>query len=274
MSERRSCGALRFDRSSHRYKPIRDDQASLRQRIKDIAAIRVRYGYRRIHVLLRREGWMVNEKRVRHLYGEEGLNLRYKRPRRHVTAARRMERPAITAANEVWAMDFVSDALFDGRRFRALTVVDAYTRECLAIEVDQGLKGDHVVAAMERLTFLRGTAPGKIRVDNGPEFVSKVLDHWAYMNGVILDFSRPGKPTDNAYVESFNGRLRDECLNTHWFLSLDDARRKIEAWRRHYNEDRPHTSLGHQTPADEAPELSVQPVEFWVEGQTGHHLTP
>ena len=144
-------------------------------------------------------------------------------------------------------MDFVSDALFDGRRLRALTVVDAYTREALAIEVDQGIKGEQVADVMTRLALLRG-APSAIRVDNGPEFVSKALDRWAYANGVTLDFSRPGKPTDNAYVESFNGRLRDECLNAHWFLSLADAKAKIEAWRRQYNESRPHTSLGWLTP--------------------------
>lgn len=158
---------------------------------------------------------------------EEGLNLRHKRPRRHVTAARRVERPAIGAPNEVWAMDFVSDALFNGKRFRALTVVDAFTRECLAIEVDQGLRAEDVVSVLERLIFQRGTPPRKIRADNGPEFVSRVLDHWAYSHQVTLDFSRPGKPTANAFIESFNGRLRDECLNTHWFLSLDDARAKI-----------------------------------------------
>jgi putative transposase len=250
---------MRFDRSTHRYRPIRDDQAALRKRMKEIASVRVRYGYRRIHVLLRREGWAVNHKRVQRLYREEGLNLRQRRPRRHVMAARRMERQGPTQANEIWAMDFVSDALFDGRRFRALTVVDAYTRECLAIEVDQGLKADAVVATMERLTYLRGRAPGKIRVDNGPEFISRVLDHWAYRHGVTLDFSRPGKPTDNAFAESFNGRLRDECLNTHWFLSLADARAKIEAWRRDYNECRPHTSLGLRPPAEFASSAGVNP---------------
>jgi putative transposase len=138
----------------------------LRERIKDIAATRVRYGYRRIHVLLRREGWQVNHKRVRRLYREEGLNLRAKRPRRHVTAARRLERAEITAPNQVWSMDFVSDALFNGKRLRALTVVDAFTRQCLAIEVDQGIRGDQVVRVMERLKFQRGTAPAKLRVDN------------------------------------------------------------------------------------------------------------
>ena len=146
-------------------------------------------------------------------------------------------------------MDFVSDALFDGRRLRALTVVDAFTREALAIEVDQGIKGERVVEVMTRLAFIRG-APKAIRVDNGPEFVSKALGRWAYENGVTLDFSRPGKPTDNAFVESFNGRLRDECLNAHWFLSLTDAKAKIEAWRRHYNESRPHTALGLLTPRE------------------------
>ncbi|AWK88628.1 hypothetical protein DEW08_21270 [Azospirillum thermophilum] len=149
----------------------------MRQRIKEIAATRIRYGYRRIHILLRREGWMINEKRVRRLYGEEGLNLRQKRPRRHVMAARRRELSTLTAANEVWAMDFVSDALFNGKRFRALTIVDAFTRECLAIEVDRGLRGDDVVAVLERQRFLRDRVPAMIRVDNGPEFVSRVLDH-------------------------------------------------------------------------------------------------
>lgn len=166
MSERRSCAVLRFDRKTHRYRSIRSDQAPLRNRIKEIAATRVRYGYRRIHVLLRREGWPVNVKRVHRLYRLEGLNLRAKRPRRHVMAARRVERPLPSHRNEVWAMDFVSDALFNGKRFRALTVVDAYTRECLAIHVDQGIKGEQVVAVMDRLLFERGSGPAKIRVDN------------------------------------------------------------------------------------------------------------
>jgi putative transposase len=155
-------------------------------------------------------------------------------------------------------MDFVSDALFDGRRLRALTVVDAFTREALAIDVAQGIKGEQVVEAMTRIATVRG-APRAIRVDNGPEFISKALDRWAYENSVKLDFSRPGKPTDNAFVESFNGRLRDECLNTHWFLSLDGARSKIEAWRRDYNECRPHTSLGWMTPAEFASSVGLTP---------------
>jgi putative transposase len=196
-------------------------------------------------------------KGARCLYCLEGLNLRAKRPSRHVSAARRVERPKASGANEISAMDFVSDTLFNGKRFRALTVVDAHTRECLAIHVDQGIKGAQVVDVMNRLLFERDTAPSKIRVDNGPEFISKALNHWAYINRVTLDFSRPGKPTDNAYVESFNGRFRDECLHTHWFLSLDDARSKIEAWRRDFNETRPHTSPGFMIPAELASSAGV-----------------
>lgn len=202
----------------------------------------------------------MNHKRVHRLYRDEGLSLRLKRPRRHVSAAHRERQPAALQPNERWSMDFVSDALFDGRRLRALTVVDAFTREALAIEVDQGIKGEQVVTVVGRLALLRG-APYAIQVDNGPEFVSKALDRWAYENGVTLDFSRPGKPTDNALVESFNGRLRDECLNANWFLSLADARSKIEAWRRHYNESRPHTALGWRTPQEFALAAALQPAE-------------
>lgn len=155
-------------------------------------------------------------------------------------------------------MDFVSDALFDGRRLRALTVVDAFTREALAIDVDHGINGEQVVATMTRISAIRGV-PKTMRVDNGPEFVSKALDRWAYENGVTLDFSRPGKPTDNAIVESFNGRLRDKCLNSYWFLSLADARTKIEAWRRDYNESRPHTALGWLKPAEYTASAGVNP---------------
>jgi putative transposase len=218
-------------------------------RIREIAAARLRYGYPRIHVLLRREGWRVNRKRVYRLYRLEGLSLRHKRPQRHVTAARRMTRPAATAPNEQWSMDFVSDALFNGQRIRALTLVDNYTREALAIVVDSGIRGEYVVAAVEQVARQR-SAPQLIRVDHGPEFVSKVLDRWAYERGVTLDFSRPGKPTDNCFVESFNGRFRDECLDTHWFLSVEDARTKIEAWRRDYNASRPHGALGYLTPQE------------------------
>jgi len=258
VSERRGCAALRFDRSSHRYRASRDDQAFLRHRIREIAASRVRYGYRRVYVALRREGMIVNHKRVRRLYREEGLNLRIKRPRRHVSAAHRVERLPATAPNDVWSMDFVSDALFDGRRLRALTLLDVFTREALAIEVDKGITGEQVTAILEAVIAVR-PAPKRIRVDNGPEFVSNALDRWAYEHGVTLDFSRPGRPIDNAFVESFNGRLREECLNAHWFLSLDDARAKIEAWRQFYNESRPHSALGDRTPREFASLAGVNP---------------
>ena len=227
-------------------------------RIRDLAATRTRYGYFRIYILLRREGWLVNHKRVYRLYRNDGLSLRLRRPRRNVSAANREWQPGASSPNEMWSMEFVSDALFDGRRLGALTVVDAFTREALAIDVDQGIKGEQVVAAMTRITSVRG-APKTIRVHSGREFISKALERWAYENGVTLDFSRPGKPTDNAFVESFNGRLRDECLNTHRFLSLADARAKIEAWRRDYNESRPHTALGWLTPNEYAASAGVNP---------------
>jgi putative transposase len=227
----------------------RDDQA-IRQRIKEIAAVRVRYGMARIHVLLRREGWQDNHKRVRRIYREEGLNLRTKRPRRNKAAQHRMDTVQLTTPNQCWSMDFVADALFDGRRFRALTLVDNFSRECLAIEIGQSLKAEDVVRVMERIKLWRGLVPKRIKVDNGSEFISKALDKWAYENAVMLDFSRPGKPTDNAFIESFNGSFRDECLNVNWFLSLEDAREKIDAFREDYNHFRPHSALGNLTPVE------------------------
>jgi len=240
---------MRQARSGLVYKPVRKIlDAPLTKRIQNIAQTRVRYGYQRIHVLLRREGWLVNHKRVHRLYKLAGLNLRAKRPRRRKAAADRLDRPVLTAPTQSWSMDFVSDALFDGRRFRSLTVVDNFSRECLAIVVGQSLRGEDVVATLERLRQERGT-PRRIQADNGPEFISVVLDKWAYDHGVTIDFSRPGKPTDNPFIESFNGSFRDECLNAHWFLSLDDARQKIESWRCDYNHFRPHSSIGNAAPA-------------------------
>lgn len=249
VSQKRACRVMLLQRASWYYRSRKDEQAALRMRIKEIAAVRIRYGYLRIHVLLKREGWKINHKRVYRLYREEGLNLRAKRPRKRVSAAPRIGRSDITDMNQCWSMDFVSDTLFDGRRFRALTIVDNISRECLGIKADQGITGEHVVGLLERICFSRG-APGMIRVDNGPEFISKALDKWAYENTVTLDFSRPGKPTDNAFIESFNGSFRDECLNVNWFQTLGDARAKIETWRKEYNEFRPHSSLGDLTPRD------------------------
>ena len=163
-------------------------------------------------------------------------------------AAHRQERPVLTGPHQCWSMDFVSDQLFDGRRFRALTLVDNYSRECLDIEVGQSLKGFDVVDVMERIKQVRGVVPKRIQVDNGSEFISKALDKWAYENEVTLDFSRPGKPTDNPFIESFNGSFRDECLNVNWFLSLEDAKEKIEAFKDDYNGFRPHSALRGLTP--------------------------
>jgi len=234
--------------SLYAYKSVARDSSALVLRIKEIATTRVHYGYRRVHVMLRREGWKDNQKRVYRLYREEGLSLRLKRPKRNKSARLRQPKHVVTAINQIWSMDFVADALFDGRRLRALTVVDNYTRESLAIDIGQSLKGEDVVDTLNRVAGLRGL-PATIKVDNGSEFISKVMDKWAYERGVELDFSRPGKPTDNAQVESFNGRFRQECLNAHWFMSLDDAKGKIDEWRKYYNEVRPHSALQWQTPA-------------------------
>jgi putative transposase len=221
--------------------------APIRKRIEEIASVRIRYGYRRIHILLQREGWHVNVKRVYRLYCLAGLNLRTKRPKRRRMAAHRVVRPDVVETNDCWTMDFVSDALFDGRRFRALTIIDQFTRACLAIHAAQSIKGDEVVGIMNRLVTLHGT-PKRVQTDNGSEFISKALDKWAYEHSVTMDFSRPGKPTDNPFIESFNGSFRDECLNIHWFLSLEDAREKIELWREEYNHFRPHSALGNLPP--------------------------
>lgn len=237
-------------RSAWYYKANRRPDAPLRQRMKEIAATRVRYGLWRICILLRREGWKDSRNRVYRIYKEEGLNLRSKRPRRNKAAAHRLERVENNSLHNCWSMDFVCDSLFNGSRFRCLTVVDNFSRFCQAIRVGKSLKGGDVVEVMEALKKENGAAPKRIQVDNGSEFISKDLDKWAYENKVTLDYSRPGKPTDNPFIESFNGSFRDECLNTHWFLSLEDAYEKISDWVQEYNHFRPHSSLNGKTPAE------------------------
>ena len=256
VSERRACRVTKLHRVTLRYQPTRDEQAFLRMRIKDIAAVRVRYGYKRVHVLLKREGWEINHKRVYRLYKAEGLNLRHKSKRKTASQARLPSPDAPSRKNECWAMDFVSDQLYNGKKFRSLTLIDTYTRECLAIHADKGIKGEHVATVLDALKSSRGL-PKRIKVDNGPEFISRALDTWAYLNKVHLDYSRPGRPTDNPHIESFNGSFRDECLNVNWFLSLEDAREKIERWRLDYNEYRPHSGLTHLTPAEYAAAAGV-----------------
>jgi len=245
---------IRFSLSTQRYIAKRNENILLKMRILDIARSRVRYGYKRIHVLLRREGWRINHKAVYRIYREEGLNLRYKSKRKRVSQAR-LPKVDVTGVNQCWAMDFMSDALFNGRRFRTFTMMDIYSRECLNIYAGSSITGDTVVDILDSISYHRGR-PERIRVDNGPEFVSKALDNYSYQNNIKLEFSRPGKPVDNAFIESFNGSLRDECLNTNWFLSIEDAQDKLEAWRIDYNEYRPHSSLGNMTPAEFAGQLS------------------
>ena len=248
-SERRACRWLGVHRSTVRYVPDHRDDAALRARLRDLAEANPRWGAPMLTWKLRQEGILDNHKRVRRLYRLEGLAVR-RRGRKRVAVAR-VEVAGASQPNEHWAMDFVRDTRADGRAFRALTVIDACTRECPVIEVDVSLGGARVVAVLERLRLARGL-PQRITVDNGPEFRSKALDAWAHQHRVQLQFSRPGKPVDNTFIEAFNGRLRDECLNQHWFLSLADAQRTIERWRIGYNTARPHGGLAGRTPSQVA----------------------
>lgn len=249
VSERRACWLVGVSRSVLRYEPVRRaENEALRDRIIDLAQLRRRFGYRRIHALLRREGVPVNHKKVLRLYQEEGLAVR-KRWRRQGVAVDREPLELPSAPNEVWSMDFVMDALADGRRLKVLTIVDDFTKESVDLVVDRSIPGAYVARVLEQAVRFRGV-PKAIRTDHGPEFTGKALDQWAYENGVQLKLIQPGKPTQNAFIESFNGRFRDECLNEHWFTSLAHAREVVGAWRRDYNEARPHSSLGYLTPAE------------------------
>jgi len=250
LSERRSCLLVNISTSVYRYQPMQGNDDELRRRLRELAEQRKRFGSPRLHILLKREYLVINHKRTERLYREEGLALRRKR-RRKGAAGVRVIMPLPQKANERWPMDFVTDRIVTGRRFRALTIIDNYSRECPAIEVDTSLGGRRVVGVLERLAETRGL-PEIITIDNGPEFTGSILDEWAYRKGVKLNFIRPGKPIENAYAESFNGRLRDECLNTNWFMNLKHAREIIEDWRRDYNEVRPHSSLKGSTPKEYA----------------------
>jgi putative transposase len=247
-SARKACLLVGLNRASYQYRPTARDDQALRQKIRELALKRHRFGSPRIHLMLKREGMVVNHKLTERIYREEGLSLR-KRKRRKIAAVARIALPKATAPNEMWSMDFVMDSVVTGRKFRALAIVDQYSRECPAIEVDTSLGGARVVAVLDRLAESRGLPQG-ITMDNGPEFAGKRLDEWAYRKGVRLNFIRPGKPIENAYAESFIGRLRDECLNENWFMNLRHAKEVIEAWRRDYNAARPHSSLEGLTPQE------------------------
>jgi putative transposase len=249
LSERRACRLLDLSRSVRRWQSRRRDDHQLRARLLVHAKKRRRWGYRRLHILLRRDGFVVNHKRVLRLYRQEGLLVR-KKKRKRLAAGTRVPRLApATRPNERWSMDFCADSLCNGRALRTFNVVDVFTRECLAIEVDTSLPGLRVVRVLAKLIAERGK-PEMLVSDNGPEFIGNALDSWAYKQKIELHFITPGKPTENAHVESFNGKFRDECLNEHWFLSVADARRKIEAHRVDYNEVRPHSALGNLTPKE------------------------
>ena len=253
VSARRVCQLVRLSRSRWHHRSRRPDDTELRERLKTLAAERPQWGYQQLHVLLRREGRVVNHKKVLRLYREEGLAVHRQR-RKKRAAAVRVPLPAPSRRTERWSIDFVSDRLADGRAFRCFTLVDDFTRECPAIIVDVSLPAWRLLPTLDRLIAERGR-PQSLVCDNGSEFTGRVFDAWAHANGIALQFIRPGKPVENAYIESFNGKLRAECLNAHWFLNLDHARITIETWRHEYNEIRPHSSLGRRTPAEFTREL-------------------
>lgn len=247
-SLRRACRLVELSTATWQYERRgRVDNGPLLARLHAHAAVRPRYGYRRLHTLIGREGLAANHKRVYRVYREAGLQVRRRR-RKKLSRGERVPLPRPSRRCERWSMDFTADTLADGRAFRTLNIVDDFTRECVAIEVDRSLPGARVARVLDRLGDSVGL-PGAIVVDNGPEFAGRTLEAWAYAHHVELRFIRPGKPIENAYIESFNGKFRDECLNEHWFLNLADATAVIEAWRIDYNTVRPHGSLGQQTPA-------------------------
>jgi putative transposase len=250
QSANRVCQLVGICRATYDYKAVRRGDDELRSRLRVLAEHRRRFGCARLHAILKREGLVVNHKRTERIYREEGLSLRLKRRKKKVAMVR-VKLPEPRRANQRWSMDFASDSTCAGRRFRILVIVDDFSRECPAIEVDTSLGGARVVNVLQRLVETRGL-PEVITTDNGPEFTGKAVDEWAYRNGVKLNFIRPGKPVENAFAESFIGRLRDECLNENWFITLKDAREAIEAWRIDYNEKRPHSSLKYLSPMEYA----------------------
>ena len=255
LSQRTVCRLLTLPRSTARYRSVRPPDDVVRQRLRELAMRYRRYGYQRLHVLLRREGFRLNHKKTYRLYREEQLLVR-QRKRRRRAATGRLPLPAPSQRNLRWSLDFVSDQLLDGRRFRCLTVMDDCTRECKGILVDFSIGGERVTRYLDRLMASQGK-PANTLSDNGTEFTSKAMFYWAQERGIQLNFIEPGKPTQNAFIESFNGRLRDECLNESVFNNIHHARAVIESWRQHYNQERPHSSLGYLTP-DEYRQLLEQ----------------
>jgi len=249
LSVRKACRIIGLSRTSFCYRPVeRKDEQAIRKRLRELAQTRRRFGCPRLHVMLRREGFMINHKRTERIYRQEGLILRIRR-RKKMSSLLRTEMPKPNYPNHMWSMDFMRDSLANGRTIKVLCVVDEYTRKCFRIEVDSSINGLRVARSLTDIAKIEGL-PEIIVIDNGPEFIGKALDAWAYERGVKLTFIRPGKPVENAYIESFNGRFRDECLNENWFLSLEHAKSIIERWRVDYNNARPHSSLGYLTPEE------------------------
>jgi putative transposase len=246
LSQRRTCRLTGWNRSSLQYQPQPKDDLPVRNRLKELAAQHPRWGCPLLHDVLHAEGLVQNHKRTERLYREEQLSLRRKRCKK-LPAILRVPLPPASQPNERWSMDFIHDQLANGRRFRTLTIIDDFTRQCPALWTDHSIGGHGVVIVLEHLAKIRGL-PSAITVDNGPEFTGKTLHDWAQKHGVKLNFTTPGKPTQNAFIESFNGKFRNECLNEHWFTTLNEARLLIEAWRQEYNQIRPHSSLGRIPP--------------------------
>jgi putative transposase len=251
VSCRRACALAHICPNTWYYKSQARDASALRMRIREIAQARPRFGYTRIWILLRREGWRDNKKRIHRLYRLEGLQVRMRARRKKRLSLHRGVVPPASGRDQAWSMDFVHDQLVTGRAFRVLTVIDQWSRESVLMEANVALTGQSVVDAVEALAVHR-SLPKAITVDHGTEFTSKALDEWAYRRGVALNFIRPGKPVENALIESFNGRLRDECLNANSFVSIAHAQQLIEAWRHDYNHQRPHGALGLLTPSEYA----------------------
>ena len=249
LSERRACGLIQLERASYRYQILPDRDDVLRNRLKALATQYPVYGYLMLHALLKQEGLVINKKRTYRLYTEEQLQVRTKRRKKLYRPRQVLDVPSRT--NQRWSMDFVSDQLSDGRRFRILNVVDDYSRECIGQVVDTSLTGQRVARFLSELINER-CKPKSIVCDNGPEFTCKAMFFWSKLQAVRLSFIQPGKPTQNAFVESFNGKFRSACLNQHWFSSLTEATKIIEQWRNHYNHIRPHSSLNYLSPSQYA----------------------
>lgn len=246
LSKRRTLKIVNLNRSTSQYKPESNNDDELRERMKELAHTYKRFGSPRLHVLLRKEGLVINHKRTERIYREEGLSLKRRTRKKRISPIRVVMPPA-SRSNEVWSMDFLSDACANGRRFRILTIIDDFNKLSLGIFVHTSVPGKKVTEFIDQISLFHGY-PERIRVDNGPEFTGTIFHHWAEKRNIRIEHTCPGRPIDNAFIESFNGKLRDECLNEYWFLNLKDAQERIETWRHFYNEERPHSSLGNMTP--------------------------